>query len=118
MFDTVLNLCFLVLAVYFLGDGAIYFVRANGSLKQRLLASGRNSPIIISSRLISSVGAGINSAVWIADVANARQVSQLITAYLPPKSVATVLIAVALEILRQRSSAQQHKGLQTCLHYP
>jgi hypothetical protein len=65
-----------------------------------------SSPIIISSRFVSSVGAGINSAVWFADVVHAPQVSQAIMTYLPPKSVATILIAVLLKILRGRSSAQ------------
>ncbi len=102
MFDTILNFVVAALVFYFLADAAIYFARASGSLKQRLLASGHSSPIIISSRLISSVGVGINSAVWIADLANAPQVSQAITTHLPPKSVATILIAVALKILRRR----------------
>ena len=112
MFDTILNLLFFALVVYFLADAAIYFARVDGSLKQRLLASGRSSQIIISSRFVSSVGAGINLAVWLADVANAPKVSQAITTYLPPKWIATILIAVALKILRGRLSVQQHKGLQ------
>jgi hypothetical protein len=106
MFDTILNLFFVALVVYLLADAAAYFARTSGSLKQRLLASGHSSPIIISSRLVSSVGAGINSAVWLADVANAPQVSHAITTYLPPKSVATILIAVVLKVLRRRPSAQ------------
>ena len=118
MFDTVLNLFFVGLVVFFLADDAIYFAKASGSLKQRLLAYGYNSPLITSSRFVSSVGVGINSAVWLADVTNAPQISQAITNYLPPKSVTTILIAVAFRILRGRLSAQRHKGLQPCLRYP
>ena len=106
MFDTILNFVVAALLFYFLADAAIYFARASGSLKQRLLSSGHSSPIIISSRFVSSVGAGINSAVWFANVVHAPQVSQAITTYLPPKSVTTILIAVALKILRGRLSAQ------------
>jgi hypothetical protein len=113
MFDTILNLFVVALFVYFLADAVIYFARASGSLKQRLLTSGHSSPIIISSRFVSSVGAGINSAVWLADAAHAPQVSQAITTYLPPRLVATILIAIVLKILRGGSSAQQHKRLMT-----
>ena len=106
MFDTILNFVVAALLFYFLADAAIYFARASGSLKQRLLASGHSSPIIISSRFVSSVGAAINSAVWFADVVHAPQVSHAIMTYLPPKSLVTILVAVLLKISRGRSSAQ------------
>jgi len=118
MFDSVLNFFVVGLVVFVLADEAIYFARASGSLSQRLLAYGYNSPLITSSRFVSSVGVGINSAVWLADVANAPQISQAIIDYLPPKSVTTILIAVVFRILRGRLSAQRHKGLQPFVRYP
>ena len=63
MFDTVLNLFFVAPVVYFPADDAIYFVRAKSSLKQHLLAYGYNSPLITSSRFVSYVSVGINSAI-------------------------------------------------------
>jgi hypothetical protein len=55
MLDTVLNLFFVGLVVYFLADDAIYFARASGSLKQRLPAYGYSSALIASPRFVSSV---------------------------------------------------------------
>src|SRR5712692_4313398 len=79
--------------------------RAHGTLWQKLLAVGRHSATILWARFTVAVAALADGAVWVADFLGSPQVAGAMQAHLDPRTVAAVMVAVAVvsELARRRT---------------
>ncbi len=103
--EIVVSLVVVAVLVYVVVDAVRSFVHATGTLWQKLLAVGRHSATILWARFTVAVAALADGAVWAADFLGSPQVAGAMQAHLDPRTVAAVMVAVAVvsELARRRT---------------
>ena len=104
----VVALCMLVAFALVIVDTIYQFVVATGSFRQRLWAAVRKSATIAWARFVVTIAATTDGLVWfVTDVLNSPGVAAAIQQYLDAKTVAFIMIAVALvsELARRRKGS-------------